>query len=499
MRQLWFLFIIANFSCAQTAAPLVVHESLASARALFKQGKFQEAAAAYRVILQQDKSSGPAYAGLVQSYLKLDDVGAAAEASTEAIAELPQSGLVHAIHGDVYFRQGLLEESEAEYKTALKLDDKCARALLGMGRIYSAASLNQQAKDSFAQAHQLDPDDGDAWYHWAVLLPYPDSVAELEKQRAEFHSTPDEQRREREFIDLIKGIAGREVWVGLTDVSVEIKLELLVPRLGVRRGLGARVRFNNSATATLLVDTGASWMTIPAKLAEKIGARKISSYTIEGVGGSEPASGYFAWVDKITVGDVEFHDCVVHVSPKSSVAEDNGVLGTDIFSKYLLAIDFPARKLRLTALPETAVASGEIENPLKAKAMPKGRAFSFGHLLLLPTKVNQATQGLFVLDTGANASSISPGLAKRAGKLRDSDRHVTGSRGEVNKVSILPDAIMEFAQRAAEKRDLVAFDWRSLSQQLGVEVAGFIGFDALSRSKISINYRDGWVKVEQSK
>jgi len=344
-----------------------------------------------------------------------------------------------------------------------------------------------------AKAHDLDPDDGDALYHWAIQLPYPSSVAELEKHLAHYRSTPEEERREREFIDLIRGIAGREVWVGPANPETEIKLELLAPRPGLVLGLGARVKFNNSVTGTLLLDTGASWITIPRKLAEKIGARKISEYAIEGVGDSTPASGYFAWVDKVTVGDVEFHDCVVHVTSNNRGTDEDGILGTDIFSNYLLTIDFPGRKLELAPLENKLLISGETLIRPISQQPANGPVFNFGHLLLLPTHVNQSTAGLFVLDTGANTSSISTELAKRAGKLRDTNNRVTGSRGEVTKVYALQDALLEFSGAAAQKRDLVAFDRRSLSKQLGTEVSGFIGFDALSRSKVRINYRDGWV------
>ncbi len=467
---------------------------LTSARVLFKQGKFQDAAAAYRAILEKDRSSAPAYAGLVQSYVKADDVVAADEASGRAMTALPQSALVHAVHADVYFRKGLLAEAEAEYRTALKLDDKCARARLGMGKILSAVSDSTHAKEYFTKAHEFDPDDGDALYHWAVLLPYPQNVSELEKHLSEYHSSPEEERRERQFVELVRGIGDREVWVGPKDTPENaIKLELLTPRPGTILGLGMRVKFNNTVNATLLLDTGTSWMTIPRKLAEKLGARKISDYAIEGVGDSGPGGGYFAWVDKITVGDVEFHDCVVHVTLKSNAAGVDGIAGTNIFSKYQVTIDFPRRELRLAQLPPSISAVGD----LAVHPVTEGHAgtpFSFGHIMLLSTLVNHSLAGLFVLDSGANISSISPQMAQKLGKLQETANRVAGSSGAINKVSVLGDAVLEFSGAPEPKRDLAAFDPGSLSRQLGTEVSGFIGFDVLSRMKLRIDYRDGVVE-----
>jgi tetratricopeptide (TPR) repeat protein len=496
LRLLFFAFICVAVYTQQS--PPAGNPSLASAHALFKQGKFPEAATAYRAVLESDKSSVPAYAGLVQSYLKADDLTAADEASTQAMAALPRSALIHAVRGDVHFRNGLLADAENEYRAALKLDEKCARALLGMGKIYSAASNSQRAGEYFAQAHELDPDDGDALYRWAALLPYPQSVQELEKHLAEYHSWPEDDRREREFIELVRGVGNRETWVGPKDMNeTEIRLEPLVPRPGAVLGLGLHVKFNHTVNATLLLDTGASWMTISRSLAEKIGARKISDYAIEGVGDSGPATGYFAWVDKIIVGNVEFRDCVVHVAMRSNPAGLDGVTGTNIFTKYLLTIDFPGRKLVLTQ-PVSVLEKGErLVQPVIANDI--GASYSFGHILLLSTLVNNSAAGLFVLDSGANISSISPQIAKQVAKLHEAGSRISGSSGEVSKVSLLPDVTLKFSPAPAPRQDLAAFDPHSLSRQLGTEVSGFIGFDMLNRMKVRIDYQHGKVDFEPAK
>ena len=498
MLSVLLTILFVTLPSAQTSTAATA-DALSSARTLFKQGKFQEAAAAYRAISEKDKSSPLAYSGLVQSYLKADDVPAADQASAQALALLPQSSLIQAIRGDLYFRKGLLAEAEAQYRAAIQQDEKCARAWLGLGKIYSVVSRVEQAKDAFTKAHTLDPDDGDAWYRWAVLLPFPRSVNELEKHLAEFRSTPDDERREREFIDLLEGIGNREVWVPSKNINqTEIRLETITPRPGVVVGLGLRLKFNDSASSTLLLDTGATWVTISRKLAEKIGARKISDYGIEGVGGSGPAAGYFAWVDKVTIANVEFHDCVVHVRIKEDLDGPEGLIGANIFAKYLVTMDFPAHKLRLGLLPQTAPAAGDnLVHSFNGKA--DQQAFNFGHIFLLPARVNHSPAVLFVLDTGASTSSITPDFARSAGKPHETRERVTGSSGVVNKVFVLEDAVLQFSSVSEPAANLLAFERNSLSRQLGTEISGFIGFDNLSRMKFTINYRDGVVDfIKQS-
>src|SRR5215510_10049702 len=112
---------LAPWSWAQTDAP--TDETVFVARRLFRQGDFQGAAAAFLKIIERAPSP-QAYAGLVQSSLKQDDVKAAEKSSQRAMEAFPQSALAHATRGDVYFRRGLMPDAENEYKTALNPDEQ---------------------------------------------------------------------------------------------------------------------------------------------------------------------------------------------------------------------------------------------------------------------------------------------------------------------------------------------------------------------------------------
>jgi len=377
MRFLVFLIIVV------LAPPLAAQTISAPvpAQALFNQGRFQDAAAAYRSLMEKDPSSAEAHVGLVRSLLKLDDVPEAETESQNTLEILPQSVLAHAVRGDVYFRRGLMDLAEHEYKSALQTDPKCSRAALGLGRVYSAESNRAKAGELIAQAHALDPDDGDALYYWAITLPYPRNAEALAKHLAEFRDAPEKERREREYLEFVKALAGRRIWIPVRDAErLEIKLETLLapaprgsatekqPPLSngpamVAKGVGLRVKLNDNAVSTFLLDTGASGLTIKKKLAQKIGARRLSDQSLEGVGSSGPASAYNAWVDKVTIGDLEFRDCVVKVSLKNDVSDEDGLIGADIFDQHLVTIDFPGHKLLpsivnwLMLTPEVSVTS----------------------------------------------------------------------------------------------------------------------------------------------
>src|SRR6478609_11737852 len=491
-RLCCFLLIVVLMPLlrAQSAPAAPDDAALANAHHLFRQADFRGAAAAFRKIVEA-KPSAEAYAGLVHSLLKADDVKAAEESSQKALAAFPESAIIHAEHGDVVYRRGFIPQAEDEYRAALRLDDKCARAWLGQGKVDAVYTRHSKAKTAIAKAHELDPEDSDAFYEWAIRLAYPENVAALERHLAEFHNDPEAERHEREYKDFVKALAGRKTWIPARDVErAEIKMEALtVGARMVLRGYGLRVRLNDRATVTLLVDTGSSGVTITRKLAEKIGAQKLSEQALEGVGKSGPSVGYKAWVDKVTVGDLEFHDCFIHATPRE-IAQVDGTIGTDVFSKYLIMLDLPGHKLRLEPLPARGGDGPASDGQTEAFT----QTFLFGHFLLLPTEVGKKASGLFVIDSGANASSISSELARLMPEMRAFNSRVSGASGVANSTFIADDATLRFARMSRTGERISTVDLRSVSKGLGVEISGQIGFSAMESLKLTIDYRDGLVR-----
>jgi len=487
--SLLLIMMIAPLSVAQNSPATPDDAALANAHHLFSQADFRGAAAAFRKIVEA-KPSDEAYAGLVRSLLKADDIKAAEESSQKALAAFPESAILHAERGDVFYRRGLVPESEDEYRAALKLDDKCARAWLGQGKVDAVYARRSQAKTAIAKAHDLDSKDSDAFYEWAIRLPYPENVAALERHLAEFHNDPEAERHEREFKDFVKALAGRKTWISARDVEhTEIKLEALTMGVGmVLRGYGLRVRLNDRATVTLLVDTGSSGITITRKLAQKIGASKLSEQALEGVGKSGPAVGYKAWVDKVVIGDLEFHDCFVQATPRE-IAEVDGIIGMDVFSQYLITLDMPSRKLRLEQMP----AQSKDKDGAPAQTEAFSQTFILGHFLLLPTAVGKKATGLFVIDSGSNANTISPELARLMPEMRAFNSPMFGASGVVNSAFIADDATLRFARVSRSDR-ISTLDLHSISKDLGIEVSGQIGFSAMENMKLTIDYRDGLVQ-----
>jgi predicted aspartyl protease len=125
------------------------------------------------------------------------------------------------------------------------------------------------------------------------------------------------------------------------------------------------------------------------------------------------------------------------------------------------------------------------------------KVYRSGHNLLLPAMLNESAVRLFILDTGAFTTTISPEAAREVTKVHsDHDLIVRGISGKVEKVYSADNITFRFAHLQQRGEGVVAFDTSNLSKSAGLEVSGLIGFSTLSHLTVKIDYRDALVKFE---
>jgi tetratricopeptide (TPR) repeat protein len=482
-------------------------EALASASALLKEGKFADAATAFGAIVEKNPASAEAQAGLVRSLLRARKIDEAEEAGKKAVAAVPSSALVHATVGDVAYRAGKFADAEAEYRAALRLDGNSARGQFGMGRLYEMLSMYKRAKEAFAKAHSLDTDDKQIYYEWLQTLTYAEQL-ETVKKAAGDHASEREQQR----INYLNAAAQKKPWSLAGDIKhTEIKMQpygrhLVGISTGSRegatpisKGYGLEVKFNARAGSVLLLDTGAGGIVIGRKLGEKAGVVKIADSFYGGIGDKGPVQGYIGWVDKINIGDLEFHNCIVEVSSRNDIADEAGLIGADVFEQFLVTLDFRDWKLLLDPLPKNPNATND-DGPQDRYVAPKMQSYTkiwrFGHDLVIPVVVSDKAMGNFILDTGADLNSISPKLAQQVTKLSYEGMAIRGVSGSVSKVLNGDKLILQFAKVRARSDDIPVFDISNVSSFHSTEISGFIGIRTLVQMRFSIDYRDGLVKLE---
>jgi Aspartyl protease len=294
-------------------------------------------------------------------------------------------------------------------------------------------------------------------------------------------------------------------------------------------------------------------LVVSRSVAQHAGLKSFSEADVGGIGDQGKKTGYVAFADSIQIGNLEFHDCAVTVLDNSRMMDIDGLIGMDVFSKFLVTLNYPDRKLSLSPLPlrpgeapvapslgtntseeddaqKTAPASTvqapgtavspagspsgtQAESPPAAPKAPAARGpfnryiapemkdytpvYRVGHALILPVALNQSKLKLFILDTGAWATSISPNSAREVTKVHSNDRdHVRGLAGSVDQVYSADNITFAFAKVSQTIRDVPSFDTSKVSKDEGIEISGFLGARTLELTTIHIDYRDGLVKFD---
>jgi tetratricopeptide (TPR) repeat protein len=512
-----------------------VGDPLHEAKAFARTGNFDAAIEKYREMLRSNPKNPDALAGVIRSYLKKKDVAQAAEEAKTALT-LSDAHTVLTAVAEVYFRQGRISDAEGEWVKVINSGYPDARAYLGLARVRRAVSMYESAKNFIDKAYEIDPNDTDIQRAWVATLSPAERIVYLERFLAGPNDIDNEQRGDTQhYLDYLKArliLPKRNCRLVSKIAATETPLVRLLTDPQHLRGYGLSVLVNGHESK-LLLDTGASGIVLDRPAAQKAGITKISETRVWGIGSKGSKHGYLAVADSIKVGELEFQNCTIEVVESRSVAEEQGLIGADVFGSFLVDIDFANENFKLAELPkrpddhaagvtlqaedsEEPDFSGDESQAVSAPAQPKPkpkpamqfqdryvapemkaytRIFRFGHNLLVPTKVgDEPARKLFLLDSGGFNNLISLAAAREVTKVHgDSNTIVKGVSGSVNKVYRADKATLEFGRLRQQNEDLVAFDLTPISDDVGAEISGILGFAMLRMLEVKIDYRDGLV------
>ena len=503
---------------------------LTEAVTLYRQGDFDGAIRKYQQVLQENPQAVGAYAGMTRVYLKSKNVQQASETVTKAL-QLSDAPELHVARGEVYFRQGRIHDAEQEWVNVINSGHQEARAYLGLARVRWAISMYKSGWLMIDKAHSLDPSDPEIQKLWTAKLSPADRIKFLEAYLAGQNNEDAETRSSlQHYLEYLKARAkdARAACHLVSKASAtETSLVRLLHDAQHLRGYGLSVDINGHPTK-LLLDTGASGILINRNLAEKAAVKRLSGTEIRGVGDKGGKEGYTGIADSLKIGGLEFQGCTVRVIEQGAVVDEDGLIGADVFSSFLVDLDFPNEKMRLTELPKRpqddaktlTLKTGEDEaepesqedreaNPPKeAKPAPSGPqdryiapemmsytpVYRFGHMLLVPTSIGEVSGKLFLLDSGAFTNHITPAAAREVTKVHGNSRMtVKGISGSVKDVYSADKMILQFGHLRQQNQDMLAFDLTRISDNVGTEISGTLGFTLLRLLDIKIDYRDGLI------
>jgi hypothetical protein len=259
----------------------------------------------------------------------------------------------------------------------------------------------------------------------------------------------------------------------------------------------------NGAKADLRFDTGAAGIVISSRVAERAGVKRLAEADIAGIGNGPAVKGWIGYAPVIQIADLTLENCIVQVPEKGSADDSGGLIGSDVFRRFLVKINYTGQSVDLDPLPGPAWDGHSLTNRYEG---PELAGFSqmliVHHDLLIPTSISESTkaeqtQGLFLLDTGAQLNTISTNLAPSITKVHGSADQVRGISGRVKNVYEADKIILQFATFRQLNLGLTSIDLTDISRGAGLEVSGIMGLPLIGMfASVTLDYRDGCVKFD---
>lgn len=542
LGSLVFTVVVSVFAAAQQptppAAPSDPAAILSDALSLYRKGSFDQAVTRYNEALKIAPDSGAAYAGMIRCYLKQEKVHEADDALQQGLQRDPAFPDLKVAEGELLFRQGELPEAEKLFNEviasppdpALPKAGPNARAYLGAARVATASAMYARAHILITRARAIDPADPDIRKLWIQTL----STAERAKPLEDYLSQPgndDAKTRKRltENLDRLKAsqtapASQASLCEPVSDVTATKTTLLTIPLgSGASQGRGLDVSINDKP-ARLLLDTGASGILISAKLASLAGLKTVADVRMSGIGDKPDSQAHMAVAESVQIGQMKFRNCPVYVVDRAGPSQD-GIIGTDVFSQFLIELDFPTSMLQLRPLPprpgeiatkaalktsgedlapeseaKPSADSASASRPVSPRYFDRDIApemhsyvpiFRIGHMLLVPTTINENSRRLFLLDTGSFDNTISTAAAQEITKIHRAPLiDVRGMNGGVKKVYVADRVTLDFGHLRQTIPNMVAIDMARASEEAGAEVSGTLGMVMLGMLKVRLDYRD---------
>ncbi len=472
------------------------------ALAVYKAADFDRALPLLRAAVAASPQDDALNAALLSSLVYQGQVDAAADTAIADKKRFPSSPAIITARGEFAYYMGDMGKAETLFRDAIKLKEQTPRAYLGLYRLYEAASMYRTARQLILRAHAIDPDDALITRTWMSFIP-PEQQRELFGPFAESHPWlfKNVQINHVTATKVSEGVRRRQLFE-LEKGPQEVTLSL-IPVYNSRHqveALGLPFRLNDGATLTLVLDTGASGILVSQSAADKAGLTHLGSIQASGIGDGGAQRAFAAVADACDIGTLHYKTCLIRAAEGALhlTGGEDGLIGTDVFSGYLVEIDFRRQKLHLTPQPPRE------PNPQGYDSNGPGdgwtRVFRYGHLLFVPTNLNGKTSGLFLIDSGAVMSNVDSTFARLSTKIHDnSEMRVYGLSGDVNDVFRADKAIITFAGYKQKNIGLTSFNLNSSTEHHDVRIDGILGFSVLDMFRLTLDYRNGLVKFEYTR
>ncbi len=502
LRNAVLLLVFISSALMRADAPGEGVSLTQQATVAFRNGDIAVALKHFALVVDLDPSNEFAQTGLIRSLLRGNRIKEAFEAAETARNTLPRNASVATAAGDVLFRMGRFESAETLYRGAVAANPQLARAHLGLARVLGTDFQDNSARAAAATAFRLDPADPE------VVLEHAAHAGFEERTRLYRHYVDGEMNHPRDALDWVRWQLTLAEKLGPRSPcqlqgpprATELTLDHMLRDNGVHEGFKVRIAVNGRKM-NFYLDSGIDGLVISRQSAKQLGLEVVSTAMVAGLGDGGVRPAEIALAGSVRLGDLEFHNCPAKTVDRALIPGD-GLIGTNLFARFLITLDFARHRLRLRPLPP--VQGCLCDDPqrwkeLDRRPIPQLSKFApwrrLGALPLIPTILNGRRTGWFILDTGAETSLLAEEFAREVTYLASSETTIAGISGRIRRAFLAMRVALQFAGFRKELYKVPAVDLTHTRNRIGLEVSGFLGSSSISEAVITIDYRDGLIDI----
>nr|MDQ2712180.1 aspartyl protease family protein [Acidobacteriota bacterium] len=375
----------------------------------YKSGNFEAAIPLLQNAVSKSPNDALLQAALLSSLVYEGRVDQAFDADEHDATALPDSPEVLAARGEFAFYMGDMPQAEKLFRAAIKIKEATPRAVYGLSRLYRAASFYRAARLACMRARQIDEDDAlimQAWLRYAFPQKRQELLGPFAAAHPWLYKHYDQGRESSAAVR--KATENRKIFEpDGPPQPVTLHLLKLLRNPNSPRGVGLELRIDGGRPLRMLFDTGASGIVVKQSAIDKAELEHLGSGESWGIGDKGVRNSFAAVASTCQVSTLKFKTCVIEaLEGKGRIAGDeDGLIGADFFSDYVVTLDFEKSLMHLEPLPPRPADPQGYDRSVPPEESQFTPVFRFGHSLLVSTKVNERCTGLFLLDTGAGLSN----------------------------------------------------------------------------------------------
>jgi predicted aspartyl protease len=246
------------------------------------------------------------------------------------------------------------------------------------------------------------------------------------------------------------------------------------------------VEVNGRGPYEFILDTGAGTTLLTPELARSLGVKSTGTKQGQTAGGAVDVS--LAVVDSLGVGDFKRTGIDVAILDLSRISQTvgapiDGDLGYNFLRDFRLTIDFEAVELRFEN-PKRC----EYFGPGPLVELPMQLAHPAKPLILIEVHLNDRGPFQFAVDTGTSTTTISPRVARELDLSTNPIGPVT-TAGMAISISAARLEALRVGPAMMRHLDVLVGDFLGmLSQAVGKQLDGIVGYNFLRNFRVTIDY-----------